>query len=81
MESKVLRTKPLPGFMSLSAGARKTRMTLQRFTRLARIANVDAYRIGNVIVIEDDSLKEIRDTLKNGSIRRGRPRKIQAQQR
>lgn len=81
MENKVLKTKPLPGFMSLSAGARKTRMTLQRFTRLARITGVDAYRIGNVIVIDNESLKNIRETLRAGKVRRGRPLKIQAQQR
>lgn len=79
METRSLKTKPLPGFMSLSAGARKTRMTLQRFTRLAQVAQVEAYRIGNVIVIDNDGLEEIKSEMKRGTIRRGRPRKNRAQ--
>ena len=79
MQERSLKTRPLPGYMSLSAGARKTRMTLQRFTRLARIAGVDAYRIGNVIVIDEEGLSQVRGALKAGALRRGRPPKNRVQ--
>lgn len=79
MESKSLKTRPLPGYMSLSAGARKTRMSLQRFTRIARIAGVDAYRIGNVIVIDEENLALVRGANKAGVLRRGRPPKNRVQ--
>lgn len=79
MQERSLKTRPLPGYMSLSAGARKTRMTLQRFTRLARIAGVDAYRIGNVIVIDEEGLSQVRGALKTGALRRGRPPKNRVQ--
>ena len=67
------KTIPLPGFVSLSEGARLANISLQRFARATRLLGHQTYRVGNVLLVKSAVVKDVNKSFTDGRIKRGRP--------
>ena len=73
MPKQATKPRPLPGFVSLSDGARQSGISIQRFARATRSLGHQTYRVGNIILVSTDILRDITKAFKDGRIKRGRP--------
>lgn len=70
-EYNILPLKHFP-YVTLEAAAEKLKIRKQRMSRLLRILQVPIYKVGTLVLLDDDAIDRIRDAIKNNEVRRGR---------